>query len=242
MLTPVDLETTVFRRGFRGYKTSEVQEFMEQVTADFERLYRENKALKDEKERLEAKIAQYQQMEETLRNTLVLAQQTAEEVRNAGQKQADLLLQEAQYRAEQIKNRVREEIQVELQKLANLRQQVDIFRHQFKKFLEGLAETVDKQGDMRDFWEPLQSYYDKSNHDKSTDNEGTPAVTKQVATAAPAVAEAAAAPANDAKELPPDSAAAMEEAAEDGDAEEALAKRFRKTSFEGNEFFKDTGS
>ena len=36
MLTPVDLETTVFRRGFRGYSTREVQIFMEKILTSFE--------------------------------------------------------------------------------------------------------------------------------------------------------------------------------------------------------------
>ncbi|HOP74780.1 MAG TPA: DivIVA domain-containing protein, partial [Bacillota bacterium] len=47
MLTPVDLETTVFRRSFRGYNVQEVQEFMSKITHDYEHLYRENIDLKE---------------------------------------------------------------------------------------------------------------------------------------------------------------------------------------------------
>lgn len=217
MLTPVDLETTVFRRGFRGYKTSEVQEFMEQVTTDFERLYKENKLLKDEKERLEEQIVRYRQVEETLRNTLVLAQQTAEEVKNAGQKQADLILREAQHRSDQIKGRVREEIQGELQKLANIRQQVDLFRYQFKKFLEGIAEAVDKHGDTQEFWDKLQTY------GEAADKELVPNTNKPAA------------------QIPADAPEPVPATEKENIAEETM-ERLGKTSFGDNEFFKETGS
>ena len=50
MLTPVDLETMVFRRGLRGYRTREVQEFMKRITVDYERLYKENFDLKEKVE------------------------------------------------------------------------------------------------------------------------------------------------------------------------------------------------
>ena len=156
MLTPVDLETTVFRRGFRGYRTKEVQEFMEHLTIDYEHLYKENINLKEDIENLQSQLERYRQVEATLKNTLVLAQSTAEEVKNAGQKQADLILREANHRAEQIRGRVREEIQNELQQLANLKQQSDMFRLQFKKFLEGLGELVERKFNMDDFWDKLQ--------------------------------------------------------------------------------------
>lgn len=156
MLTPVDLETTVFRRGLRGYRTKEVQEFMERLTIDFERLYKENIEMKEEKERLQTQLLQYQQIEETLRNTMVVAQQTSEEVKAAGQKQAELILREAQHRADQIRARVREEIQSELQQLTELKQQTELFRYQFKKFIEGMSAMVDRQANMQDIWDKMQ--------------------------------------------------------------------------------------
>jgi cell division initiation protein len=158
MLTPVDLETTVFRRGFRGYRTKEVQEFMERLTVDFERLYKENIEMKEEKEKLLAQLAQYQQIEETLRNTMVIAQQTADEVKTASQKQGELILREAQHRADQIRARVREEIQGELQQLAELKQQTELFRYQFKKFIEGMSAMLDRQADSQELWEKIQQH------------------------------------------------------------------------------------
>lgn len=155
MFTPVDLETVVFRRGVRGYRTREVQEFMRKVTIDYEKLYKENIELKEELEELKEIVKTYQQMEDTLKNTLYLAQGTADDIKSAGEKQAEVILREAQNLSEQMKLKVREEIQSELQQLANLKQQVDLFRIQFKRFLQTLIEMSDQYLDIDEVWEKM---------------------------------------------------------------------------------------
>ncbi len=155
MLTPVDLETMVFRRGFRGYRTKEVQDFMRRLTADYEKLYQENFDLKEKVEQLEEKLNTYRQMEETLKETLCMAQQTAEEVKAAGEKKAEIILREAEQRAEQMRLRVREEIQTELRNLAELKQQVELFKLQFKRFLQTLIEMADRQLDLDVVWDKM---------------------------------------------------------------------------------------
>ncbi len=148
MLTPVDLETTVFRRSFRGYNVQEVQEFMTKITHDYEHLYRENIDLKEQLDELNAKLAQYQMMEETLRNAMVLAQETAEEVKNAAKRHAELVIRDAEQKGERIKGRIKEEIQGEIQKLATLKNQVEFFKSQFKSFLKGLLDIAENQLEM----------------------------------------------------------------------------------------------
>lgn len=155
MFTPIDLETMVFRRGLRGYRTKEVQEFMHKLTSDYEKLYKENIELREAMEEKMELIKTYQQMEATLRDTLCLAQGTADEIKAAGEKQAEVILKEAQNRSEQMKLKVREEIQVELQQLANLKQQVDLFRIQFTRFLKALIEMADQQLDLDGIWEKM---------------------------------------------------------------------------------------
>ena len=86
MLTPLDLNNNNFSKGFRGYDTEEVDEFFAKVAKDFERLYQDNVELKDAVERVSAKLEYYQQMESTMQNTLVIAQETADEVEVAKMK------------------------------------------------------------------------------------------------------------------------------------------------------------
>ena len=77
MFTPLDLKNKTFTKGFRGYETEEVDKFFAQVVKDFERLYQDNIELKETVERVSAKLEYYQQMEATMQNTLVVAQETA---------------------------------------------------------------------------------------------------------------------------------------------------------------------
>ncbi|NLY90979.1 MAG: DivIVA domain-containing protein [Firmicutes bacterium] len=170
MFTPVDLETMVFRRGFRGYKTKEVQEFMRKLIVDYEKLYKENIDLREELEAQKDLLKNYKQMEETLKNTLYLAQGTAEEIKAAGEKQAEVILREAQNRAEQMRLKVREEIQTELQELANLKQQVDLFRIQFTRFLQALIEMAEQHLDIEGIWEKMAnlSRHDVAGKDRVT--------------------------------------------------------------------------
>lgn len=145
MITPVDLETTVFRRGFRGYNVSEVQEFMVKITHDYEHLYRENIDLKEKIDELTSQLNQYQLMEETLRKAMILAQETAEEVKNSAKHQAELFLRDAEQKGDRIKGRIKEEIQGEIQNLAALKNQVEFFKSQFKSFLKGLLDIAENQ-------------------------------------------------------------------------------------------------
>ena len=127
---------------------------MRQLTADYENYTRKILTLK-KVEQLEEKLNTYRQMEETLKETLCMAQQTAEEVKAAGEKKAEIILREAEQRAEQMRLRVREEIQTELRNLAELKQQVELFKLQFKRFLQTLIEMADRQLDLDVVWDKM---------------------------------------------------------------------------------------
>ncbi|HBF37131.1 MAG TPA: septum formation initiator [Firmicutes bacterium] len=152
MLTPVDLESTVFRRGFRGYNASEVQEFMENFSHDYEKLYRENIDLKEQLEESEKKLHQYQLIEDSLRNAMVLAEETAEEAKANAIQKAEQIVREAELNAEAVKMKAKEDIQTEIRNLALLKNQVEYFKCQFKSFLGGLLEMAEKQLDLNVAW------------------------------------------------------------------------------------------
>lgn len=156
MLTPVEMENIKFRRSYRGYNVKEVLNFKEQLQEDYERLYKENIEQNQKIDEINKKLANYQVMEENLRNAVILAQKTAEEVKISAQCQADMMIREAVQQGEQVKVRIREEIQMELQNLSILKNQVQIFKSQFKSFLTSLLEIAEHQIDMTDLWDTFQ--------------------------------------------------------------------------------------
>lgn len=153
MITPVELDTKVFKRAMRGYNTRDVQEFMDVITRDYDHLYRENRDLKEQLETINTKLLQYQLMEETIRNSMILAQKTSEDVKASADQQASLIIREAQQQSDQIKAKVMNEIQEQLHNLALLKNQGEYFKCQYKSFLQGMLELAEKQLDLNIVWE-----------------------------------------------------------------------------------------
>ena len=102
MLTPLDIHNQEFKRRLRGYDVDEVDEFLDEIIRDFEYLYKENLELKETIQKRDEEVNRYQELEQTLQETLVLAQQTGEEIKQNAKKEAELIIWEAQKRAEQI--------------------------------------------------------------------------------------------------------------------------------------------
>ena len=80
MLTPADIHNKEFRRGFRGYREDEVDDFLDEIVGDYERMTKQIAEMEGELALAVKKGAQYQDMEKQLQETLAVAQKTAEEV------------------------------------------------------------------------------------------------------------------------------------------------------------------
>ena len=74
MLTPLDIEKKKFSKKINGYSVEEVDDFLDELTVEYERLYKENAEYKEQLEQGQSDIAQYKNVEKTLRDTLVMAQ------------------------------------------------------------------------------------------------------------------------------------------------------------------------
>lgn len=84
----MDIHNKDFKRSFRGYDEDEIDEFLDQVVNDYERLYRENDQLKKDLDRSKKANADYVSREQTIKDTLVMAQKTAEEVTKSAKENA----------------------------------------------------------------------------------------------------------------------------------------------------------
>lgn len=143
MLTPLDIQKKEFRRRLRGYCEEEVDEFLDQILEDYEMLYRQNVSLKDEVSRLKEETGRYQNLEETLRNTLVLAQKAADETRANAQKEADLIRAEAEARARALEEEGRQRLGDLTTRLKELQGKVDEYKAQTKALLLGAMAMLE---------------------------------------------------------------------------------------------------
>ncbi|MBO5454335.1 MAG: DivIVA domain-containing protein [Clostridia bacterium] len=102
MLTPIDIQNKEFSKSLSGYNKDMVDDFMSEVANEFEKLYKENIELKDRLSVLNDSLKKYRAMEDSLQNTLMFAQNTAEDVKKNAKEKADFIVGEASTRAETI--------------------------------------------------------------------------------------------------------------------------------------------
>ena len=103
MITPLDIENKKFsKQMMNGYSVDEVDDFLDEIMEDYEANYKELATLRPKIEELNNSLEHYRNIENTLQNTLVMAQTTAEEVKNVARQQADQIVSDAQREAENI--------------------------------------------------------------------------------------------------------------------------------------------
>ena len=148
-LTPLDIRHKEFKRGMRGYADVEVDEFLDQIADEYERLFKENIDLQDRVEALEEKVAGYKRIEETLQKTLVNAQASAEEQKQNANKQSQLILQDAELKSRQMVNEAYSERQAIEQSMAKLKSAEEDFRFKFRQLLDGYLRLLQDQPEVK---------------------------------------------------------------------------------------------
>lgn len=165
-ISPMDIEQQQFGRSFRGYNEEEVDNFLDRIAKDYEEVLNENVKSKDEVERLQAKLAEYLKMEETLRTALVNAQQSASSIREAMQKDAQNLIETAQIEAERIKQKAMQEILDTNNEITTLQKRKFLILEKLKNTLKLHLRMLDEEMVKESDEETSNQYI----HDKTIEN------------------------------------------------------------------------
>ncbi len=149
-LTPLDIHNKEFSRGFRGYDEDEVNEFLDQVIKDYELVIREKKELEEKAIELKAKLGYFSNIEETLNKSILIDQETAEDVKRNANKEAKLIVKEAEKNADRIINESLIKARKVTMEIDDLKKQSKIFRNRFRMLISAQLELIDN-----DDWEHL---------------------------------------------------------------------------------------
>ncbi len=136
-ITPLDIQQKQFPIKFRGFDVEEVYAFLEVIREEMEDLLRENASLKEQIHRAEQQLQEYREMENTLRETLMTAQQMVEDYKNNARKEAELIIREAELRADAMIKEAQEKVIKIHEDIVDLK---GIRRH-FKEELKRLIES-----------------------------------------------------------------------------------------------------
>ncbi len=142
MLTPLDIENKKFTRTLKGYNVDEVDDFLDQLTLEYEKLYKENAEFKSKFDEQQKEIERFKTVERTLQNTLVMAQTTAEDIKNMAQKQADQIINEAKLEAQKmVENVNKDEVEVR-RKTEDLKKQFEVYKAKMEALLISQLELL----------------------------------------------------------------------------------------------------
>jgi cell division initiation protein len=99
-ITPIDIQHKTFKKALQGYDRTEVDQFLDEIIETLEDDATHCAALEAEIADLRERISHFKAMEESLQNTLILAQRTADEVKASAHKEADLIKEQARISSE----------------------------------------------------------------------------------------------------------------------------------------------
>ena len=143
MITPLDIENKKFsKQMMNGYSVEEVDDFLDDLTEDYTKNYKEVSELRNKVEELNNSLEHYKSIESTLQNTLVMAQTTAEDIKNVAQKQADQIVSEAKGNAQKRVDALDSEIISKTKELEDVKKQFDIYKAKMESLLISQLELL----------------------------------------------------------------------------------------------------
>jgi len=154
MITPLDIENKRFsKQMMNGYNVDEVDDFLDEIMTDYEANYKELAVLRPKVDELNAALEHYKNIENTLQNTLVMAQSTSEEVKNVAKQQADQIVGDAHREADEIIRNAKEnalravdeleqQIRMKEKQYNDVRKQFDIYKAKMESLLISQSELI----------------------------------------------------------------------------------------------------
>src|SRR5829696_8557706 len=138
-IRPIDIRRKEFKSGLRGYDANQVDDFLDEVADEFERIFAENQRMLEEITSLRERLQQFEELEASIQEALVQAQQVAQDLRRNAGKEAELIVREAKEQSHRIladsSGRV-ERVQESYEVLRKAKQDfANDFRHLLKSYL-----------------------------------------------------------------------------------------------------------
>lgn len=145
-ITPQDIHAVKFKNKVRGYSEIEVDEYLDQVAEALQEALNENEELKKKLSMAGEQLTYLKNLEQTLRDTLITAQRSADETTRAAQKKADGIIKTAEEQGEEITKKAREEAAAVTRNLDTLRVQAQTYARQFRSLMNAQLKLLNENG------------------------------------------------------------------------------------------------
>ena len=142
-ITPLDIQQQQFKTRFRGFDIREVDAFLEQMAETVESLQKENQNLGDEVRRLELEIQGYRKREETFKRALLNSQKVLDQMKDNARRSAELIIAEAEVKAEKILNRAHNRLSQLHEDITELKRQRTQIEVQISSIIEAHSRLLE---------------------------------------------------------------------------------------------------
>jgi DivIVA domain-containing protein len=146
-LTPLDLRKTEFRKTMRGFDPAEVDDFRARAADELERVVRERLALEEKVKRQEEQLAAFKEREKAMNDALVAAQQLRAETREQAEREAQMIIREAEAEGERRLERARREVERLEAATQNLARQHHAYLAALRSLVERQKAELDAMAD-----------------------------------------------------------------------------------------------
>lgn len=142
-LTPLDIQQQQFRVRFRGFDIREVDLFLEQVSEAFSVLQSENKSLREDIRRLRLETQGYKEREETFKRAMLNSQKVLEQMKDNARKSAEVIIADAEVKAEKVLNRAHNRLSQLHEDIAELKRQRMQIEVQIRSVIESHSKLLE---------------------------------------------------------------------------------------------------
>ena len=142
-ITPLDIQQQKFKTRIRGFDVRDVDAFLEQMANVFESLHRTHKDMQEEVRRLQLEIQGYRKREETFKRALLNSQKVLDQMKDNARKSAELIIAEAEVKAEKILNNAHNRLTQLHEYISELKRQRTQIEVQIGSIVEGHSKLLD---------------------------------------------------------------------------------------------------
>ena len=140
---PNDLQNIAFKKAMMGYNILQVEDVLLKVVEDFSELIKENAKLKEKLEDSQDKVKYYKTIENNLHNSLIIAQQTSEEIVANARDNADNIVKEAELKAQQIIDEAHKQVLNVKFEYENLKRDVISYKAKIESIIKAQLMVMD---------------------------------------------------------------------------------------------------
>jgi len=142
-ITPLDVRKQEFNKSMRGFDCDEVRAFLSTLADEYETVLIDNKQIRERVMEQDDKISGYQDMERTLRDTLMTAERVMQDTRETAGREGELIIQEAQMKAKNILEECRLRTEELRREIIGLRKEKETYLARFRGLAEAQIQFVD---------------------------------------------------------------------------------------------------